>query len=108
LSGTFQLVVGDAVTSSLNFNSGPREVKAALEALASVDLVDVAASGNALTGITYSITFQAPAGNVPTIVVNTTGLQGPTPGSAVSTFLDGSTALFMDPIPGDLLTVRPC
>ena len=74
--------------------------------LPGVDLVAVSsAEGSTFTGNAWLVTFLAPAGDMPTIVVNTTGFTAINVTAVVTTLEDGSSDLLMDPIPADYLQV---
>ena len=67
--------------------------------------MSVSRSGSSLTGSSFTITFISPTRDYPDVAVDVSGLSGPTPGFQVSTFVNGSEALVMDPIPAEYLQV---
>jgi hypothetical protein len=105
MGGSFTLSLGNSTTAPIAYNAAASAVATALESLLGVQDVLVTASGNALIGQAFAITFLAPAGDVPQLVVNTSRLTGVNVTATVSTYTHGSRALFMDPIPAEYLQV---
>jgi hypothetical protein len=94
LGGTYTLSFGGVVTSAIAFNASAATVQAALEAVSTIGVNNVAVTGTTPTtaGGTLTITFQNALGkqNVQALVPDATSLTGTTPGAAITTGTAGT------------------
>ena len=107
LGGTFSITLAGSSTPQLPWNASAAVVQSALQTLRGAgSIVQVVAVGNASVGMTWYVTFVAPAAvNLPPMTVSTAALTGGAV-ATVTTLEDGSSDLFLDPIPADYFVVR--
>ena len=90
--GTFTVSFAGATTSAIAYNASAATVQAALEALATIGVGNVAVTGGALPGTAVSVTFQNALGKQNVVAMTTadsfTG--GTSPASAVATATAGT------------------
>ena len=106
INGTFTLTLNDTTTDPLPFDIDADTLASVLEDMPLVSSVSIAQSGNPLSGQTFVVTFLAPAMDLPQLFANGSDLGGPAPVISVRTFVNGSEALLLDPIPAEYLRVR--
>jgi hypothetical protein len=86
--GTFTLTFAAQTTTPIAFNATAATVRAALEALSSLDVGDITVTGSA--GGPWTVTFNPALGNVPAMTADGTGLTGgTTPTVVVATTTQG-------------------
>jgi hypothetical protein len=84
-AGTFTLTFDGATAAGIAFNATAAAIKTALAGLANLDAEDITTTGGPINTTPVVVTFDLNRGDVPTLVVNNTGLTGGTVAVATTT-----------------------
>jgi hypothetical protein len=108
LSGSFQIAFAVATGSPVwsppvPFSATASVMASAINAAGAAFGADVtvSASGTTMWGQVFIVSFNAPTGDVPPLLVDPAGLSGDGANVTVVVLEQGSTDLFLDPIPAD-------
>jgi len=88
--GTFTLTYRGETTAAINYNADAATIKAALEALSTVNTNDITVSGSIATGTTF--TFADSLGNVDLLMINSSMKNGGAGGTDVTAAIAETTA----------------
>ncbi len=107
LAGTFTLSLDDSTVSpSISAFASATDLTTALQTLPGVTNVSISYGNSYLISSSWTITFLKPNGFVPALMYNASRLTGTSVTMTVAKVQNGSTDIFLDPIPGEFFQVR--